>query len=239
MNIDINNTVGEIVAEDYRKAAVFKSFDIDFCCGGGQTVKQACERKNVDVDELTSLLLEAEKKSEIEIDYNSWSLTDLIAHIIAKHHTYVKESIPVISQFVNKVKQVHGNNKPNVSDIADHFQSLAMELNQHLMKEESILFPYIEELEQLKAKNQKLSASQFGSIENPINMMLLEHTHAGNEIEIISDLTNKYQPPVGACATHTVSYGQLKDFETDLLQHIHLENNILFPKAIALEKELL
>jgi len=239
-NLNLNKTVGEIVAEDYRKASVFKKNNIDFCCGGGQSLEQACKTAMVDLNDIVdSLLLVESEFNDPDKDYHSWPLDKLIDYILNVHHAYVKENTFVISQFENKVKWVHGKNKPNVSDIADHYNLLAEELISHMRKEEMILFPYINQLVENKRTKTKQIASQFGTIQNPINMMLAEHDSAGEELEVIRKLTNDFKPPSGACATHTVSYGHLKDFEADLLQHIHLENNILFPRAIELENELL
>jgi len=234
------HTVGEIVAEDYRKAAVFKNHNIDFCCGGGQSLEQACITANLDLENLIESLELVEKQSnDPGKDFQSWPLDKLVNYIIDVHHEYVKNNVSVILEFVNKVKNVHGDRKPNVSDIADHFNNLAQELEHHMRKEEMILFPYIIDLVNCKNNKRGFSGSNFGTIRNPINLMLSEHQDAGTELDIIRKLTDDFKPPYDACATHTVSYGQLKDFETDLLQHIHLENNILFPKAISLEEELL
>lgn len=232
------DTVGRIVAKDYRKASVFKKYDIDFCCGGGISVEEACRLKNANYDQVLQELgkIDQQNKSE-DVDYNTWELDDLVDHIIDVHHKYVKEQTPIVAQFVNRVKLVHGANKPNVSDIADHFNALADELSMHMHKEEMVLFPYIKQLVEAKENGENIQ-SPFGTIQNPIRMMLAEHESAGNELETLRKLTESYHPPKGACATHTVSYGHLKDFEEDLIQHIHLENNILFPKAIALEEEL-
>ena len=236
--IEEAKTVGKMVAEDYRKAEVFKRHGIDFCCGGNISLSQACEEKNADITAVRNELTAIDNiQAPPEEDFESWELDMLVDHIVGVHHVYVKKSNPTIREFVNRVKLVHGMNKPNVTEISDRFDALARELDAHMHKEEMILFPYIKEMVYAKKNGEQVNA-QFGTVQNPINMMLAEHDSAGNELEAIQRLTEDYVPPKGACATHKVSYGQLKEYANDLMRHIHLENNILFPKAIALEKEL-
>lgn len=236
--VEETKTVGKMVAEDYRKAEVFKRHGIDFCCGGNISLDQACTEKKADINAVQAELDEVDsRQAPPEEDFQSWDLDVLVDHIVGVHHVYIKKSNPTIREFVNRVKMVHGMNKPNVTEISDRFDGLAAELETHMHKEESILFPYIKELVAAKKAGTKISAP-FGTVQNPINMMLAEHDSAGNELEAIQQLTEDYVPPKGACATHKVSYGQLKEYADDLMRHIHLENNILFPKAIALENEL-
>ena len=233
-----SKTVGKMVAEDYRKAEVFKRHGIDFCCGGNIPLSQACAEKNADINAVQAELDEIDnRQAPPEENFEAWELDMLIDHIVGVHHVYVKKANPTIREFVNRVKMVHGMHKPNVSEISDRFDALAEELDMHMHKEEMILFPYIKQLVAAKKSGTTVEAP-FGTVQNPINMMLAEHDNAGNELEAIQELTEDYVPPKGACATHTVSYGQLKEYADDLMRHIHLENNILFPKAIALEKEL-
>lgn len=231
-------TVGSIVAEDYRTASIFKRFRIDFCCGGGKTLEAACNEKEVNQEELLQEIgkLHLEQHSPDE-DFQSWGPSKLIDHIVGVHHKYLNEQLPVVKEFVDKVKRVHGERKPNVSEIADHFNTLATELKSHMQKEENILFPFIRAMEEANEKGQAIQAP-FGSVENPIRMMMMEHDSAGSELEELRKLTENYTPPADACATHWVSYLQLKELEEDLMKHIHLENNILFPKALAMENEL-
>lgn len=236
MTLTKEKTIGKMVAEDYRKAEVFKRHGIDFCCGGAIPLSQACEEKNVDPLVIQAELDEIDNRhAQPEEDYESWELDMLIDHIVGVHHVYIKKANPTIREFVNRVKLVHGDLKPNVSEISDRFDALAEELDTHMRKEEMILFPYIKQMVLAKREGTKISAP-FGTVQNPIQMMLMEHDSAGKELEILNKLTEDYTPPKGACATHTVSYGQLKEYANDLMRHIHLENNILFPKAIELEK---
>ncbi len=229
-------TVGELVAEDYRKAEVFKKFGIDFCCGGGKTVKDVCEKKGVDYAVLEKELLDAEKKAGSDTtNFNEWKLDALADYIVEKHHTYVKENIPMLLEFSKKVARVHGNANPEVVKIADLFQEAADELTHHMMKEENVLFPYIKELANKQKNGSNGLHPPFGTVQNPIRMMEMEHEQVGDLLKQIAELSGNYTPPAHACNTYRVEYFKLKEFEDDLHRHIHLENNILFPKAIELE----
>ena len=237
-NIDETLTIGEVVADNYRMAEVFKKFEIDFCCGGGRSLKETCEENGVDIDVVTEALREVELRGKhVEYDFENWKLEQLIDHIQDKHHSYVKESIPIISEYALKVKNVHGENKPYVIEIANHFLGLTEELTSHLYKEENILFPFIKKMEMAKVAGESIEIP-FGSVQGPISAMLHDHDRAGDELKVIRKLAESFKTPDDACATHMVLYGMLKDFETDLMMHIHLENNILFPKAITLENDM-
>lgn len=233
-------TVGELVAKDYRKAQVFKKYGIDFCCGGKKSVKQVCAEKGISQDELEQELLamdEAEQNRQAE--YDKWEPSFLADYIVNMHHTYVREAIPALYEYTTKIARVHGSRHPELVEVVKHFTNVANELEAHMPKEERVLFPYIKQLDEAKKSGVKLDKPAFGSIQNPINMMEMEHEHAGNELEKIRELTGNYTLPADACATYTVAFKKLKEFEDDLFRHIHLENNILFPKALELEKEVL
>jgi len=229
-------TIAEIVTEDFKKAAVFKRYGIDFCCGGKKTLKSVCEKKNINKSEIIEELSKVDTRTESQMDqYKKWQLDHLVDHIITKHHAYVTEQIPIIRAFITKVSRVHGDAHPETKIIATLFEQVAQELEHHMMKEEKILFPYIKSL----AQGQNIEAMPFGSIKNPIEMMEQEHEGAGLLFEKIGQLTNKFNPPAYACNTFKASYHLLEEFENDLHVHIHLENNILFPKAIQLEHQIL
>ena len=236
----VDSTIGELVSSDYRKAEVFKKFGLDFCCGGKKTLSKACEEKGLDIVEIEKELksLESTDTNKSE-NYTEWELDFLADYILNTHHKYVSKAIPVIFEYTQKVAKVHGNRHPEVIDIADKFLDVAQELNSHMVKEEELLFPYIKEMEKAQKENAKLSIPSFGSIKNPIRMMEFEHENAGGVLEFIKKLANNYTPPDDACTTYRLSYAKLQEFEEDLHKHIHLENNILFPKAIELEAKLL
>ncbi len=233
-------TIGELVAKDFRKAQVFKKYGIDFCCGGKKSISQVCEEKGLDPEvverELNAL---PEAKAVAQNDFDSWDLSFLADYIVNIHHKYVRENIPALYEYTSKIARVHGANHPELLQVAKHFTNVANELESHMPKEERVLFPFIKQLNEAKQKGEKLERPAFGSIQNPINMMEMEHEAAGGELEAIRALTNDFTLPEDACATYQVAFAKLQEFEEDLHRHIHLENNILFPKALELEKEVL
>ncbi|WP_248724310.1 iron-sulfur cluster repair di-iron protein [Seonamhaeicola sp. ML3] len=234
MNTIENKTVADIVSQNIKTAHIFKKYGIDFCCGGGITIQKACEKKDLDYNLLAKELLEVDTPSKA-YDYNSWELDFLIDHIINIHHSYVEESIPLILGYSNRVAKVHGHHYTEVVEINKLFTEVANELAAHLKKEELILFPHIKKLLKLKTQNAAVETPPFKTVNNPIQMMEEEHETAGDIFKTIAELTNNYTPPEGACNTFKALYAKLEEFEQDLHQHIHLENNILHRKAKALE----
>lgn len=229
--------VGELVAEDYRKASVFRQYGIDFCCGGKKSVDDACQRKNIKSEVvIRDLEMLDEQPDASDENFNEWQPDTLADHIVNTHHTFVRNKIPEITTYARKVARVHGDRHSEVVEIAFIFDMLSTELNAHLDKEENILFPYISYL--TKARKDKITPEKpfFGSVENPVRMMETEHDEAGKEMARIEKLSNGYTPPSDACPTFRILYQNLKAFEEDLHKHIHLENNILFPKALELER---
>lgn len=229
--------IGELVAENYKTASVFKKFKIDFCCNGNRTISEACTRKKIEPEILIKELQKTVKNEEQNIDFNSWELDLLTDYIEKTHHRYVVTKFEEIKMYLNKVVRVHGNHNPELYEIEILFNQSAQELSQHLQKEEMILFPFIRNMVSCKIDEKPLLSPHFGTIENPIAMMKHEHQNEGERFEKISELSNNYTPPSHACNTYRVTFALLKEFEENLHQHIHLENNILFPKAIELEKE--
>lgn len=231
-------SIGELVAKDLRKAEVFKKFNIDFCCGGKKTLSQVCNDKQINIKEVETELEKLDSTTEsVSQNYNEWSLDFLVDFIINTHHKYVKNSLPVLLEYTAKVAKVHGKEHLEVVAIYDLFKEASDELNSHMMKEENVLFPYIKQL--VNEKNLINEGCSFGTVKNPIRMMEHEHDVVGNIFKTIRELSNDYTPPEDACTTYKLSYKKLEEFENDLHQHIHLENNILFPKSIKLESELL
>ena len=237
MEILEEQIIGELVAQNYKTASVFKKFKIDFCCNGNRTISEACERKKLDPSQLINELRNTIINVEQNIDFNSWEL-DLLADYIEKtHHRYVLTKIEEIKPYLNKVTRVHGEHNPELKEIEILFNQAAQELSQHLQKEEMILFPFIRNMVNSKMEEKPLFFPHFGTVENPIAMMKHEHQNEGERFEKIAELSNQYTPPSHACNTYRVTFALLKEFEDNLHQHIHLENNILFPKAIKMEKE--
>lgn len=233
-----SKTVADLVTENIQTAHIFKKYGIDFCCGGGISIQKACEKANVDYDLLTTDLLNVENKITRATDYNSWQLDFLTDHIINVHHAYVEENIPLLLQYSERVAKVHGHHYTELVEIRDLVREVAGELSAHLKKEELILFPFIKRMVNAKKEGKELPAPNFGTVDNPIKMMEAEHEDAGELFRRIAALSNNYTPPQGACNTYRAFFAKLEEFEQDLHQHVHLENNILFPKSLKLEKEL-
>lgn len=239
--INSNKTIGEIVKDDFRTAEVFKKFNIDFCCGGKITIGEACANKNINKEELASALEDILNRPNGNTGQNfkDWEPDFLTNYIINVHHKYVNENLPLLYEFTQKIARVHGDRHPELLEVADKFSAVANELSNHMMKEERILFPYIIELYSSFKKKEDASPSPFGTVRNPIKMMEMEHETAGALLKEMREVTNNYTLPVDACNTYTVTFKKLDEFENDLHQHIHLENNILFPRAIQLEEEMI
>lgn len=228
-------TVGEIVAVNYKTAAVFSKFKIDFCCKGDRTLEQVCDKKSLDYTGLVKELEEVIKEKSVGEDFNSWPLDKLSEYIVKTYHEYIREKIPPLTQFLTKVDKVHGDMHPELHEILALFLESADDLLAHLRKEEMILFPFIKKMVEAKNNNQTIPTPPFGSVENPIEMMKDDHSVEGERFRKISELSKDYTPPEGACNTYKVSFAMLQEFEEKLHEHIHLENNILFPKAIQME----
>ena len=229
-------TVREIALGQPTAIRVFEQFGIDYCCGGRKPLAEACAARNLEIDSVIAALEEAEKKPGTEVE--NWaekSLESLSSHVVARHHAYVKHELPRLALLAEKVVNRHGSTKPELPVIAATLMQLDEELTQHLAKEEAVLFPYIAALEQSVSVGTPKPHRCFGTVANPIAMMTQEHEAAGTLIAEIRRLSGNFTTPEDACPTFHAFYDGLREFEQDLHQHIHLENNILFPRAIALE----
>lgn len=233
-----DKTIGAFVAQDFRTAAVFSKYQIDFCCKGNRTITEVCEKQNIDSDTLLQNVFDVlQSENNNTIDFNSWPLDLLVDYIEKTHHRYVEEKTGIILQFLNKLCSVHGANHPELFKINELFTAGAAELSQHMKKEELMLFPFIKRMVSTKESNGVLSQPSFGTVSNPIAMMMQEHDNEGDRFREIANLTNNYTAPADGCTTYKVAFAMLDEFEQDLHKHIHLENNILFPKAVILEEE--
>lgn len=232
-------TVGEIAAKDIKKAEVFKKLGIDFCCGGKKTIEEACTEKGLDVHYVKQELERSASGTGTlpQHDFDSWDLSFLTDYIVNVHHAYVRNSIPVLSDLSRKVAEHHGDTNPELNGIRDKVDEMASEMKVHMKKEEHILFPYIKQMESSKASGTEFRGS-FGSVQQPISVMENDHDIVGDLAEEIRILTDNYTLPGNACNSYSLLYRKLEDFENDLHMHVHLENNILFPKAIELEKSM-
>lgn len=230
----MNKTIAEIVSDDISTASVFKKYHLDFCCGGGKTISKACEKTNINIEDVLYDLENVNiSNSNSNLNFKDWKLDFLIDYIVNVHHTFVLENVGVINEFAQKVATVHGDHNPENIEIANLFTQLSKELISHMKKEEDILFPAIKQM-----INNGNSNFDFDTIESPIKMMEEEHDNAGNIIKKIQQLSNNFSTPDYACNTYKALYHKLEEFTNDLFQHIHLENNILFPKVRILKNEL-
>lgn len=226
----LERTIGEIVAEDWRAAAVFEQFGIDFCCGGRRSVTDACRTAGIDAAVIEGAL---EKLHAIDAsdEVSQWPAARLAEHIVRTHHDYVREAVPRIAGYLAKLTNVHGARHPELAQVHAEFEVLGRDLLQHMRKEEHVLFPYVRDLE----ASTRPGPSPFGTVENPIRMMEREHEEAGAQLREIRRLTSDYTAPADGCATYRVCFEELAHFERDLHRHVHLENNVLFPRAVQLE----
>lgn len=232
-----DRTIRDIVAADYRTAAIFQRYGLDFCCRGNRTVEAACDDAGIPADRVQRDLADATAlpPAGCAPRFNDWELPALTDHIVAKHHGFVREQLPVISVHAQKVARVHGARHPEMVTVAALVERVSDEMTSHMAKEEAVLFPYIDRLAAASAQGEPLPRAPFGSVENPIRMMEAEHESAGDAMAEIRRLTEGYRIPEEACGTYAVLLQELEAFELDLHRHVHLENNILFPKALLLE----
>jgi regulator of cell morphogenesis and NO signaling len=231
-----SQTVREIALEQPTSIRVFEKLGIDYCCGGRKPLTEACDARSLEVDEVIAALEAAAagagKPAE---DVSDQSLTGLCARIVATHHEYVRRELPRLAAFAGKVVNKHGENHPELLVIQATLTRLGEELTQHLAKEEIVLFPYITKFERAIAEGGPRPQGCFGTVTSPIAMMTQEHEDAGMLLEVLRNKSNQYTTPEGACPTYHAFFDGLLEFEQDLHQHIHLENNVLFPRAVAME----
>jgi regulator of cell morphogenesis and NO signaling len=235
MTIAATKTVGEIAAENPQTTREFEQLGIDYCCGGSRSLAEACAQASISVDEVMDRLEKSAAAREQAGSAENWfgrPLSDLVSHINAKHHSLVRQECPRIEALVAKVVGVHGKNHPELQEIQQVFAVLATELSVHLMKEEQILFPYLIRLEESFVAGEPAPPAMFGTVMNPVRMMMHEHDTAGDALRSLRSLTGNYEAPEDACISYRTLYRALQEFEADLHQHIHLENNILFPRAV-------
>jgi len=237
MKPDLNQTVREIAIEHPATVRIFESLGIDYCCGGKRTLKDACERVGVPVERALELLAQVEEHSPADAaNWSGASARELIRHIVGRHHSYVRSGAPRLEMMFENVVSRHGEDHPELASIRDLFGALTQELFAHMHKEENVLFPYIEQMESAVGRGAAPPPACFGSVEVPISRMLADHDDAGELLARIRVLSSGYRPPDSACPTYRALYHDLEEFERDLHHHVHLENNILFPRALHIEQ---
>lgn len=233
--LDPEQTVGEFVRQKPMRARVFESLKIDYCCGGKVSLGRACAKRGIDVSEVLQAIIANDEQADLGtlVDVDSMGLTELADHIEAMHHAYLREELPRLDAMTEKVARVHGDKDERLFKMRQAFVALKAELEPHMMKEESILFPIVRQLE-ASTERQEFHC---GSVANPIRQMEHEHDQAGNALAILNESTDGYTPPELACNTYRAMLDSLARLEADMHQHIHKENNVLFPKAIQLEHD--
>ena len=238
MEIDTRKTVKEIVLEMPGSEDVFERLGIDYCCGGDKRLEDACQAAGRPVGEVLQLLEAAKNTVPAEAGASDWSqqsLASLVNHIVEKHHTFCRQELARLELLLAKVSEVHGANHPELRRIQTIFSGMSKELQMHLIKEEQTLFPYIARMEDAVTRGMPFPRPPFGTVQNPVRMMVLEHDNAGAALHEMRKLSGDHQVPEDGCSSYKALYEGLRSFESDMHQHVHLENNILFPRALALE----
>ena len=237
--ITTNTTVREVAVELPQSTRLFEKLQIDYCCGGNRLLAEACASAGVDVDNVIEMLAKAtEFNSQDELDFQNTSLPELITHILNTHHVFTKSEMDRLQSLTHKVLGAHGGNHPELIHLSELLDRLCADLKPHMFKEEQVLFPYMMAMSQAADQKQPTPFAPFGTVNNPIRMMMREHDTAGQILRELRSLTSDYKVPSDACISYQTLYQALENFEKDLHQHIHLENNILFPKALDMENAL-
>lgn len=234
----INSTmkVRDVAVNSPQATRVLEKLKIDYCCGGDRPLGEACANAGVELERLEQMLEETDNTvKDARLDFQSLSLAELITYILDKHHVFTKNEMARLEALITKVVGAHGGNHSELLAVKTLLKQLFDELTQHMFKEEQILFPFVVELEQSLRQNRPTPFAPFGTVNNPIRMMMMEHDTAGEILRELRKLTSDYAVPADGCISYQTLYSALEGFEQDLHQHIHLENNILFPKAIAFE----
>jgi regulator of cell morphogenesis and NO signaling len=239
MSVNREKTVRELALENAVATRVFEKLGIDYCCRGNRTLEQACHAANISVDQVLKSLAEDQLSSPANSTDHNWQtepLGDLVSHITDTHHKYTRGEIARLTPLFAKVCSVHEANHPELLELRDVFTGLTQELTVHLMKEEKVLFPYIIRMEEAVIEKAPILPPPFGTVQNPVAMMEHEHDSAGNALRAMREISRGYAAPSDACVSYQTLYKALAELEADLHQHVHLENNILFPRAMEMEK---
>jgi len=237
MTLTASKTVRDYAIETPQTIPVFEKLGIDYCCGGNRPLDEACSAAKVNLEQVLQALEKAlaEPVRPNDREVQSGSLAELISHIVRTHHVFVRTQVSEINALIDKVLTKHGANHPELETIRNVYRGLGDELMTHLMKEENILFPYIERMEESVLQGEPILPPPFGTVANPVRMMEHEHDNAGIALRSLRDASQNFTPPADACTSFRALYSALENFERDLHQHIHLENNVLFPRAVAME----
>jgi regulator of cell morphogenesis and NO signaling len=236
MNFSTETRVNEIALSHPEARRVLEAAGVDYCCGGGKSLQDACLHAGVTADEILKRLGQnSELAGPGDTEWISAPLMELTRHIRERHHQYVRDSIPRVRALLAKIREKHGGKHREIEDIEKLFGDVAREMTAHMQKEEQILFPYIDALERSSNGNGSVEPPFFQTVRNPIHAMMKEHDSAGDLVKRIRKTSNEYTAPADACTRYQATYQELREFEEDLHLHVHLENNILFPRAVELE----
>jgi regulator of cell morphogenesis and NO signaling len=238
--INSETTVRDVALQMPQSTRLFEKLKIDYCCGGNRPLAEACASAGIDVNNVMELLAQVTQfnSGDAAVSFQNAPLPELINHIVETHHVFTKSEIDRLQLLVEKVIGAHGGNHPELVRLGELFAQLCAELKPHMFKEEQILFPYIIAMARAAERNQAVPFAPFGTVYNPIRRMMTEHDTAGSILQELRFITSNYKTPADACISYQTLYQALEDLEKDLHQHIHLENNILFPKALDLETTL-
>lgn len=235
MNLTTDMTVRELALEIPAATRIFERMGIDYCCGGNRSLADACASAGVDFKDVQMELTLAAHGHVEEPSFQTTTLEDLITHIVVKHHSFTRLEIARLNALLDKVCMAHGENHPELIEIYVLFRELGADLETHMTKEERVLFPYVIRMEAATKQKVPLFRAPFGTVANPVRMMMLEHDRAGDILKKIRQLSSNYVTPADGCLSYQTLYSALEELERDLHQHIHLENNLLFPRAIEME----
>lgn len=238
MPVTATHTVRELAVTMPGATRVFERMGIDYCCGGGRTLADACATFHVPIEEVVRSLEEAGHTTPSGVNSLDWrteSLTDLCSYIVDKHHVFTRQELERLEKLLDKVCSRHGENHPELAQLQTLFLALKQDLLPHMLKEEQVLFPYINLMEAAITNHNNIPTPFFATVQNPVRMMMSEHDAAGDLLRQMRSIAGNYVPPSDACISYQTLYQALAEFEADLHQHIHLENNILFPRAVEME----
>jgi len=236
--ISLETTVREVVVQIPESTRVFERLNIDYCCGGNRPLMDACDSAGVEVDAVIEMLTALDQPGATRsdaMDLQKLSLAELINHIVETHHVFTKSELDRVKALADKVLGAHGDRHPELLKVSDLFQRLSADLKPHMFKEEQVLFPYIVAMENADTQGGPFPSAPFGTVRNPVRMMTMEHDAAGEILRELRVVTSDYRVPPDGCMSYQTLYQALENLEKDLHQHIHLENNILFPKAVEFE----
>jgi regulator of cell morphogenesis and NO signaling len=230
-------TVGQLAAEVPTSIRVFESWKIDYCCGGRTLLPEACAAVGRSVDDFVAALEKATAIPDSAArDWSADTLAAMSSNIVAMYHAYTREELQTIAPIADKVLSVHGERRPELAEVVSLVRELTNDLLPHMLKEEQVLFPYVVQLDEALAGNRPAPTPFFGTVKNPVRMMMLEHDRVGELLAQLRAVTNDYVPPESACFSYRELYRRLAELELRTHEHIHIENNIYFPRAIALEE---